>query len=539
MEDFYAAVEFAKKIEKSASQHVDFSDKIEIVKTLDFEPPDFQDLVYRDLVDNYERIEKIMSASKLFGQMPTAPATKAEKRATEEVESKVKEITIQSLQKAEELTKIIEEKPKPVSQAVSSQDISLLELERPTEKEEKFEKEEKIEKMPKAEKEEMFERPIEKLEKQVEFELEVEKEKTAYNQPRVPPVQPKIEREEKVEIASSIEETRPIDEKPDVTAVSVPAILETTTADEAAQSKYSNIEDYLSRELGGEVDYEKVRKKMLDLTKDLFKEKTTSGREKIKLEITVLKNMLLRLKEGGKSKAKTAAVSPKAEYSQNMLETLKSTQLTELSSIKDEIQSSINKQMSAVKTTFFDSIRVIPEDDAQGRKATYEKLVFDLTSLSEQLPQVLKKSEEFLIQKHTTELSNLSDSAGKTDSKLLKELESQLSHLPDRYKKEFLNLKNIISKVIDSITETAGNEVFGKEDKESKITGIVYEINETDEGTLLYYLHSKDSDCYKKYERNHISKGDAIHKAKILMAKEKGLSDDAITKYFGKIESED
>ena len=31
MEDFYAAVEYAKKIEKNALQHLDFSDKIDIL----------------------------------------------------------------------------------------------------------------------------------------------------------------------------------------------------------------------------------------------------------------------------------------------------------------------------------------------------------------------------------------------------------------------------------------------------------------------------------------------------------------------------
>lgn len=498
MEDFYAAVELAKKIEKSAIPHSEFSDRIEVVKTLDFEPAEFEGLTYNDLTAMYERIEKIMRASKLLGGIPSAPAV--EKAKAREVETRVKEITTETLLKAEEISLEFEKKAEevlPAPQEKPPEEISLLELEKPKEK--------------------------------GELVVEREVEKPAIEKPSYPP---RAVKEEKVGIAKTIVETRPIEEKPEVGAVAVPAILEAASADEAANAKYAEIEEYLGREWGGAVDYEKVRKKMLDLTKDLFKEKTTSGRERIKLEITVLKNMLVRIKEGGAARAKTAM--PKAEYSQNMMETLKSTQPTELSSIKDEINSSIVKQVNSIKNTFFDSIKGLADEDAAGKKAAYDKLVFDLTGLNEQLPQVLKKSEDFLTQKHIAELRNLSASLGKGDVRLAKEVEAQIDDLSDRYKKEFMAMKEIISKLMDSITDAAANEVFGKEEKEARVSGMVYEINETDEGTLLYYLHSKDLEYYKQYERNHVSKGDALHKAKMLMAKEKGLSDDAITKYFGK-----
>ena len=242
--------------------------------------------------------------------------------------------------------------------------------------------------------------------------------------------------------------------------------------------------------------------------------------------------MSTRIKEGGKRKN---AAAPKAEYSQNVLETIRSTQRSELSSIKDEIQTSITKQTTAIKNRFFDAIKGLPDDSINEKKAVYEKLVFDLTALNEQLPEVLKKSEEFLIQKHSAELKNLTEK----DAKVAKEAQTQLDQLNDRYKREFSNLRSIVSKNIDSITEAAANEIFGREEKEAKVAGMVYEINETDEGTLLYYLHSKDADYYKKYERSHISKTEALHRAKTLMGKEKGLSEDAISKYFGKVESED
>ncbi len=495
-DDFYAAVEIAKKIEKGALEHTNFSDKIEVVKSLDFEPREFEDLNYQDLVAMYQTIEKIISTAKILGGAQ-APVTRAERAKTEEVETKVKEITTASLESVEELAKEIE-KPRVeeigIAKTERTEDISLLDFEAPSKERQEIEIEKPVE----------VKRPIEKIER------------------------------EKVEIAKTIEETKPIEEKAGVGEVAVPAILE-TSAQEAADTKYKEIEEYLSREWGGAIEAEKVRKKMLDLTKDLFREKTTSGRERIKLEITVLKNMLGRVKEG-KTKLKTAA--PKTEYSQNVLETIRSTQRSELSSIKDEIQASISKQTTAIKNRFFDLIKGLSDDNINEKKAAYEKLVFDLTALNEQLPEVLRKSEEFLIQKHSTELKNLTGSVEK-DAKVAKETQTQLDQLAGKYKREFSNLRSIVSKNIDSITEAAANEIFGREEKEAKTAGAVYEINETDEGTLLYYLHSKDADYYKKYERNHISKTEALHRSKTLMAKEKGLSADAISKYFGNIESED
>ena len=62
------------------------------------------------------------------------------------------------------------------------------------------------------------------------------------------------------------------------------------------------------------------------------------------------------------------------------------------------------------------------------------------------------------------------------------------------------------------------------------------EIEEIDEGTLMYYLHSHDAEYYKNYERKNVSKAEALSRAKVLMAKEKGLKDATIKKYFGNAE---
>ena len=73
-------------------------------------------------------------------------------------------------------------------------------------------------------------------------------------------------------------------------------------------------------------------------------------------------------------------------------------------------------------------------------------------------------------------------------------------------------------------------------EEELKADEIINEINTTDEGTLLYSLHMKDLDYYKRYERKHVSKAEALTRAKILMAREKGLSDSITRRYFGEPE---
>src|SRR3989338_5738607 len=53
---------------------------------------------------------------------------------------------------------------------------------------------------------------------------------------------------------------------------------------------------------------------------------------------------------------------------------------------------------------------------------------------------------------------------------------------------------------------------------------ILREVNGMDDGSLLYYLHSTDKETYRQYERKHISKHEAVFKAKRLIAKERGMS---------------
>jgi hypothetical protein len=327
---------------------------------------------------------------------------------------------------------------------------------------------------------------------------------------------------------------RPMAEKPierAPPAPPVPPILR-ERAEQAASRKYLDIEQQITTSLGQEVDDVSLKKRMLSLTKELFKEKSLNRREQIKLEITVLKDMLAR-------KAKPGGKGGEKEVRGRLLETLVSTQKTELADAKDKILSNYKAQMDTMRQKFQDAVGSLPEGDQAGRKAEFDKLTFQLTSLLEQLPGAVSKYQDYVTQKHESEIRKLKSSLGPGDEQLVKDSDARLKTIDDDYAKEFSAVRAIMKKQIDASIETSGRVAFGKEGvsaKEAKVQDMVAEINEMDDGTLLYMLHGKDPEFYKRYERKHVSRQEAIFRAKEITAREKGLSDDMVRKYFSETE---
>jgi len=508
--DFETAVEDAREIEKSAQPYTTYKGKIEFAKVIDLYPKEFADYTYADLINLYERSEKIIKTESMtFGATKATPAAvkKEVAKKTEEVEIKVRAITTEALTTAEmlgkEMEKPIEKKPeiKP-EEAPPSEEI---ELERLAPEEFEFEREEK--------------KPEEKIEEKA-AEIEIEKEEKREILPE------KIEAKPKVPVAGPI----PIEKPAAKPAPAIPPILR-ERAEEAATKRFEEIEKQIMATLGGEVDETSLKKKMLELTKELFKERSVNRRERIKLEITVLKDML-----SGKA-PKKGMVGREAKDS--ILETLVHTQKTELASVKDKLLTTYKNQVDTFRQKFQDDIAQLPESDKAGRKSSFEKFVFELTTLGEQLPAAVSKYQDYVKEKHESEIRKFSTSLGKGDETLTKKSKDRLGQIDDEYAREFAMVRNIVKKNVDAIIEASGHAVFGKEQvpaKEIKISEIIEEINDMDEGTLLYFLHTKDPDFYKKYERKHLSKQEAIFRAKAMMAREKGLSDDMVKKYFSETE---
>lgn len=528
-EDFYTAVELAKQIERKMLQYAPFDGKIEVTPGLDFYPKEYADMDYGELLNYYERIDKVRKASKMniyavSGTVSTVgtekpesaiAVTKEAKAMTAEIESKVKAITTTSLENAEEMKAAapiekIEEKIRAEEKPEEKEpELGLLEFEKPTMT--------------------VFGKPEQKIiektsEKDFSFDLDV----PAPPQPATfeKPTEKPIEKKEKKEMPQPVEER--IEETP---VVPVPE----------APGKVEELEEHIKREWGGEVDEQKIKKKMLELTKALFKEKSVNAREKIKNEIVALKGLLSKsgpvsapttITKATKGAAKNVPAAP-TSYSPALFESLKGSQNSELVTKKDAIVSDVNRQVDLIKKKFQDAVSTAEGAD---KRVVYEKFVFELTSLSERMSPLLEQQQVMILQKHNSELERFVAGLPREEKILASKANDRIDEIKVSYKSEFENVKEMLAKQIEALIDRTGAAVFKETQPETKgaaASQVLAEINETDEATLLYYLHSADPELYKKYERKHISRHEAIHYAKMLMAKDKGLSEELITKYFG------
>lgn len=516
--EFEAAIEEAKRLEGKIVAYAPYSGEIKIEKTLEFDPKEYIDYTYQDLLNTYERDQKIISTASMMGMLAgggeTTPETAPEPSSVTlapEIEINIKKMTTETLQKADEVAK---------EPAISGPDIFIgPETTQPEQNKILFELREATEIKHEVKKEEPKpEITIPELDK-------VEVPETEPEQIEIPEPEPK-----QVEIPELEIQT----EKKVIVANVPPALSE--PHNEAALERYGLMEEQIRSALGDKNDELTLKKKMLDLTKQLFKEKTTTKREELKLQITVLKNMLVTAQTGSTGKAKKK--KDDSTYSR-LLDTMIITQQSEISQTKDSIVDSYKKQIGEIKKKFYDELHKV--DDQTEKKKILESFVFSITSLAEQLPEVIEKYKEFSTKKHCSELEKIRDSLEPNEKAVLSKVNERLEYVANEYGKEFSSVKGIVGKEIENLIDNAGTEVFTKPDDKQKddkdrTQEIVNEINETDEGTLLYYLHSKELEYYREYEHKKVSKSEAILKAKELMALEKGLSDNTVRKYFSQKE---
>ncbi|MBD3210313.1 hypothetical protein GF318_02940 [Candidatus Micrarchaeota archaeon] len=529
-EAFQAAIEEAKKLEKKAIEYEPYEGEVRIEIMVEVEPEEYVDLDYKDLYNLYQRTQKILSAAGM-GVLAERPPEEAARATAEsrEVETRLKKMTSERLKEAEEIARepVVAEEEAPVPPV--TQEIEI-EKEEPQE----IEFEGPPEKPPEKEVEIPFKAPSPE-------EVPAPEPATPEEAPEVPSPEekaPEIPEAEKP--AKAPAPTLPEPEEPPAPEVepslerappqpkAVPPTLRETPG-EAAARRYEQIEQQIRDMMGEEADERALKKKMLELTKQLFKEKITSKREEIKMQIKVLKNMLAVSGEGRAKKKRAPA--------QTRLETILASQQEELAHTKGRLIDAYNKQIMQIKEKFYDDMSSI--ENPQKRKKTYETFVSSVTMLVQNLPDAVKKEKEYLSQKHAAELKRAEESLGAKDKALKKRIKERKDYIQENYDEEFSMVKHIVGKEIENLIEVAGSETFRKpEEKEKKKkrmaepTEIVKEINETDEGTLLYFLHSKNPDYYKKFERKKISRAEAVFKAKELLAKKKGLSDSMIRKYF-------
>ncbi len=542
--DFRETAEAVRGLEGKALQYVPYGGEVSMARTLELEPRELADLAYADMLNMYERTEKIRSTVAAFGPGEAAPAKTtaggilAPSAAIRAMETKLQEMTAETLKRAEEVSRgpIVPKKQPHVPEAVREEAPSP----RSYEMEIEFEHKAAAEKPAgaperKAERTGMEEPAARQAVTDMELEIPGEWEKGGVEKREEAEEKARKSGEEAAVPQPSLTETgQPAVEVPMekklVIATVPPALRE--SPDEAATRKYEQMEEQVDAMLGGATDEVTIKKKMLELTKELFKEKSFNRREQLKTQISVMKNLLTSGGAGAAAGGRRRKAGGEGEAHGRLLDTIVSSQQAELAQTKDSIIDSYNRQIGSIRKKFYDDIGRV-EEPAK-RKAVFDAFVFSVTSLVEQLPGVITKYQDYTVRKHSAELEKLVGSLGSGEKATSARAGEQLEHIRTGYAAEFAPVKGIIGRQIEALIDSAGSGVFekGEGEKEDKRLDVVAEISATDDGTLLAYLQSRDAAFYARYERKEMSRAEATARAKTLLAKEKGLSEGMIRKYF-------
>ncbi|MFP3949548.1 MAG: hypothetical protein ACLFUZ_00430 [Candidatus Micrarchaeia archaeon] len=518
--DFSAAADEVSRVEGSAEEYKRPEiKKKRVERSLELSPQEIYELEYPDIVNQYNRLKKIISASRMdmgmFGKEPVEPAEpvrpagKAKGKARE-VEKEMKKISIERAREAVRPAPVAEKKP-PEKEAPP----------KPAEPE--------IGPMP-GEPEGPAPRkaPPPKPKKEKAPPAPILPEKPAPKKPKkITP--PSVEKP-----PQPTEATEPVPEAPEPEVVSpeeappAPApepgvIVEVPVPKELSESPVKEAEktvDRLEKQLGAQmtgkrkkkVDVEDTKKRMMELTRELFKERSTSRRAEIKKEIVALKGLISKSREG-------EAVSGGLPEG-SLLDALKDEQKYELRDAKKKVESIYEKNHKKLLAELKDQ-RAIAH-----RGPAFDEFSSKLVELEQKLMELIDKYHPFLVAKHTAELSKLKAKGASTpeSEKLKKKISMEYGH-------EFSEFKNSIGEEIHSQLESTRAVLF--EDAGDPEAAKLSQISNAPEDSLFNLLQAKEPRLYDKYSRGEKSRAEALREARRLMAIEAGIDEDTINKRFG------
>lgn len=539
-EQFESLVEVAKGVEENALDHIAYSGPLEIKRVIDLSPEKYASMNYDDLLNNCDRISKVIKASRLdiySSSSKTEPVV-----AAADIEQNIKKITDESINAAAQMSKEIENAPEiksPEKVEDTFEFEQTLEVEHTSEEKKNDEFEfETLEKT--EEKKPTFEKIEEERieEKKVEPTLELEKEAEPPQIIEVKTEAPKM-REENLQTGEK-KELKPLqralqrmrERKAGIVQPETPPAL---SVPEEPKNVFEEIRNTFDSEWGEERNEDKIKRKMIELTKELFREKSSSKREDIKRQITVLKNMLA---SGEEIKGRKTVKKEEQQYSSGLFSALSGTLDSDFASKMNYFSSNVEKGINAAREKFQNSIVDIPEEDKESRKTVLDRLVFELTSIGEKANADMDSFLDDTTKKHLAAIEQFEQSS--TDNSSKEKAEEKKGALDAKYKKEVELLKSSIHTRINAMIDDLSKGLIISEIKETKkeknqeeTSAIISEIAEMDEGSLLFYLHSQDLNAYKSFEHKRISRQEAINMARKLFAKEKGLSDSVIDKHWG------
>ena len=510
--DFRSATEEVSNVEKNAIPYTPPKiGKYTAERMLELSPPDISGMEYADAVNLYKRMEKILSASRIELGMSgeEAPEARAPSKASlvtareaRAVEEEMKKISTESAKEAEKISALpsiqetIEEAPAPPAPA---------EEEAP----------EEVVSVPAHEEPEIFPEEEEK-----ELPLpSTEEEKKPVPAPREAPPLPQ-KAGEGIAIPPQQPAAPPAPALKKATGapplgIPLPAMLEASPLKKAEET-VSRIEAQLGAQMTGKttkkVDVGDTKKRMIELTRELFKERSMDRRAEIKKEIVMLKSLIA---EGTGGKAESGGL-PKGALCTALL----AEQQYELRDAMGKLQDAYETKRKELAAEM-DAHRAVHH-----REPAFESFSKSMVELEHRLTEIADKYQAFLIAKHSAELAKLKSRGQETP-----ESEALRQSLRDSYSHEFSSLKASIGERIHSQLETTREILF--ESAGDLAAGKVSQAANAPEEELFNLLQAKDSRTYDKYARGEVARADAVLAARRIMAKELGVDEDTINKRFG------
>ena len=449
--DFRSSVEDIAAIEKNAAEYKPAKgDTYKAERVIEMSPQEILDMGYDEALNQYDRIEKIISASSMdvgligTGMQPEAPAEEAPpaevSAEAQNAAAQMRSISAASARESEILTKPKEERP-----AISLQGQKPVAPQAPA-------KAPPAEEMPLPEEERAppsAPSPAPSLMKRKmpreEVPPEEEKEEALPEAPapiteKMPPAPPR----EYVPPAPRFVE-KPGAPLPEI---GMPALL-SESPERSAEATISRLEQQFQAQFapaagkaagaGKKVDTEGAKKRMMELTRELFRERSFDRREEIKKEIVLLKNMIADA--GVAPKAGAGAGAPAAGA---FLTALKGSQEYELSAAKKTIREAFEQNLKSLSSQMEMQMALEKKEEA------VDSCEGNAVSLEQRLITIIEKYQIFITAKHNAELSALS-AKGLSSA----ESEKMRETLRDRYAHDFSSLKNTIGEEIHSKVQNA------------------------------------------------------------------------------------
>jgi hypothetical protein len=231
--------------------------------------------------------------------------------------------------------------------------------------------------------------------------------------------------------------------------------------------------------------------------------------------------MLKRLLSG-ESQTQEETKVPTTQNQPIIIDAILEKYTNEANSIADEIDERYNDDLNKLREDF--SIKISSAKNENERKAEFEALVSRIKEIIEKIGTETQEKRDRIIAMERSELKNIGEAQDKED---------QIEQSIKAYSEEFEEVKIGIAKELDALIDNATAKVFGEASVEdSKGIEEIEEIDTMTPTALLNYLKANKPEVYKKYEKKQLSKSKAVLKAKIAIAKEKGVNKKVIDKYF-------